>query len=171
MEFNSMKYSLITTQNHPISINHPECTEDINSLLKHECNSLVATTFTNAEIVINLDTAEAILAHNQSRQRNKSMDITFGISNVDLSIKMMVMVELRLNFENPYNLNRQSLEDKVKFSLIVLTNFVPIYPKFIFVFQAKIKEEAKNRFYRMNPKIPSDYVVMDLNDLKAAFFV
>jgi len=166
-----MKYCISTTQNHPIANSHPQCIEDFNTLIVKEGYSSPTALFTAGEKVLNLDTVEALIALSQgNRNRNSSMDITFGITNSDSTSKMMVLVELRLNYTNPNNVRREKLEEKVSGSLSALTNAIPIYPNFIFVFRTDKKEEARNRLFRMLPRIPNHYIVMDLPELKAAFF-
>jgi hypothetical protein len=166
-----MKYCISTTQGHPIAKAHPTSIEDFNNLLAKEGYTETTTLFNSQEIVLNLDTVEALIALNEgNRNRNSSMDITFGIADTNLANKMMVLVELRLNYTNPNNLKREKLEDKVAGSLLALTTVIPVYPDFIFVFQSDKTQEAKSRLFRMYPKIPNNYKAMDLEELKAAFF-
>ena len=166
-----MKYCRITTENHPVSLTYSDCIEDINALLVKEGHITPPLTFTNAEVVLNLDCVEARLALIQgNKDKNKSMDLTFGIANNDRSIQLMVLVELKLNNSNPNNVRRDHLAEKVAGSFLSLTKVIPIYANYIFIFQIDRKEEAKSRFFRMNPKIPNEYLVMDTLELKTTFF-
>ena len=122
------------------------------------------------EIVIDLDLVEELAAKSQSRQKNKSMDLAFGITDGS-KLNEMVMVELRLNYQNNLrNLDKSKLDGKVNGSLAILSNNPPIFKQFIFIFQTSLKEQAKNRLFRMYPRINSNYIVMDAFDLKSAFF-
>lgn len=171
MEFRVMNYCISTTQNHPIAQAYPNCIQDFNTLLINEGYVSSTTLFDNSEVVLNLDAVEALIAlAEDNRNRNSSMDFTFGIANKEATSRMMVLVELRLNYVNPNNLKREKLEDKVAGSLLALTSIIPIYPNFIFIFSSDKKEEARNRLFKMYPRIPSSYIVMDLQDLKTSFF-
>jgi hypothetical protein len=164
-----MKYCRITTENHPVSLACPDCIEDISALLLKE-GHITLFAFTNDEVVLNLDCVETLLALKGVRDKRKSMDMTFGIANDDRSVQLMVLVELKLNHLNPNNVKRDFLEQKVIESTAVLSNSIHIYANYIFLFRSDRKEEAKNRFFRMNPKIPNEYLVMDVEELYDTFF-
>lgn len=167
-----MKYCRITTMNHPTSLAHPSCIEDINALLLTEGDIGTGALFTNDEVVLNLDCVEAKIAfYDGDRERNKSMDFSFGIANDERSIQLMVLAELKLNSLNPNSIRREHLEEKVTASINVLTNAIDIYANYIFIFRNDKKEEARSRFFRMNPKIPNEYLVMDLEELYYNFFL
>jgi hypothetical protein len=166
-----MKYCKNTTQNHPISLSHIGCIEDINSLLLNEGYDGIEGLFVNHEVVLNLDCVEASMALNDGdRERNSSMDFTFGIANDDQSVKLMVLAELKLNSLNPNHIRREQLEKKVSSSKRILNIDVYIHNNFIFIFRKDKKEEAKSRFFRMNPRVPNEYIVMDLDELRYYFF-
>lgn len=165
-----MKYCRITTENHPVSLTHIGCIEDINHLLVNEGHVGAAALFTNGEVVLNLDCVEALIALREARERSRSMDFSFGIANEDQSIRLIVLAELKLNHQNPNHVRREHLEEKVAGSILALTNAVHIYANYIFIFRSDKKEEAKSRFFRMNPRIPNEYLVMDLQELHYNFF-
>jgi len=165
-----MKYCKATTVNHPVSVAHKICLTDFNALLIVEGHISPVPPFTNNEIVLNLDCVETLLAIAANRNKNRSMDCAFGIANDDKSVQLMVLVELKLNHQNPNHVKREQLEEKVGGSISALTNVIPIYANYIFLFRSDRKEEAKNRFFRMNPKIPNEYFVMDINELQYTFF-
>jgi len=166
-----MKYCQVTTKNHPISLANLTIVEDFNTLLNAEGHVTSIAAFTNGEVVLNLDAVETLIAIAQgNRAKTKSMDCSFGIANNGRSIQLMVLVELKLNHQNPNNVNRAHLEEKVAGSVSALTNIIPIYANYIFIFRTDRKEEAKSRFFRMNPRIPNEYFVMDLAELKSTFF-
>lgn len=166
-----MKYCQVTTVNHPTSLANLTSIEDFNTLLTAEGHHASIAAFTNGEVVLNLNTVETLIAISQgNRPKTKSMDCCFGIANNDRSIQLMVLVELKLNHQNPNNVNRAHLEAKVAGSVSALTNIIPIYANYIFLFRTDRKEEAKSRFFRMNPRIPNEYFVMDLSELQSTFF-
>ena len=117
-----------------------------------------------------MDTVEKLIATEQKRDRNKSMDLAFGITN-DSGSKEMILVELRLNYKNPHNLKSIELKEKVNSSCLVLSNIPPIHHEFIFILPTNIKQQARNWFHRMNPKPPSSYIVMDISDLHTKYFL
>jgi hypothetical protein len=165
-----MKYCNNTTISHNIAVNHPACLQDINHLLIAEGYSGSGPVFTNNEIIINLDKAEEIIASQQARKKNKSMDMAFGISNFDSSIIEILMVELKFNLNDFYFLKKNDLEGKVLGSMLVLQNNPSIHSLFIFIFTSNNLQEAKNRLARMDPKINNNYVPMDIQQLKAKYF-
>lgn len=165
-----MKYCKITTINHPISLTYPNCIEDINSLFIREGYASSQKPFINNEVILNLDFVESEVAPLANRPKNRSMDFTFGLSNNGQSIQLMVLAELKLNQQNPNQLKREHLEEKVAGSMGVLNNSIDIYANYIFIFRSDKKEEAKSRFFRMNPKIPNEYLVMDIEEFYNTFF-
>lgn len=169
-----MKYCNNTTVNHPISQAYSNCLQNINDIIlkdSQDCHGYVIPNFENNEIVINLDDVEEKLTIAQGRlEKNKSMDMAFGITNSDATVKEMLMVELRLNFINPNNLKKDKIDDKVAGSTLALQNHYPIHEKYIFIFKTSLVAEATNRLFRMHPAVNSNYVVMDLQNLKANFF-
>lgn len=165
-----MKYCKITTINHPISLTYPNCIEDINSLFIREGYASPEQPFINNEVILNLDFVESEVAPLANRLKNRSMDFTFGLSNNGQSIQLMVLAELKLNQQNPNQLKREHLEEKVAGSMSVLNSSIDIYANYIFIFRSDKKEEAKSRLFRMNPKIPNEYLVMDIEEFYNTFF-
>ena len=165
-----MKYCRTTTLNHPVSVAHPNCIEDINTLIVREGCSRAVPLFTNSEIVINLDFAEELIANASGRLLNKSMDMGFGIKNSSSTKINMLMVELKFDVKDFYHLRRKDLEEKVAGSSLILGNIPPIYKLYIFIVKSDKIQEAINRLFRMVPKIDSNYVAMDIYQLKDRFF-
>lgn len=164
-----MKYNKNKTLTHIISKTYPCCVKDYNEIVKHEDNSLteVPNYFTKTD-VIDLDCVERERAKSEKRNQISTMDSTFAISD-DENLEML-LIELRFNYKNLSNLNRQKLIDKVSGSLSILGNTVKISNTYIFIFQSNLVEQATNRMRRMNPIIPNNYVAMDLNKLIAQYF-
>jgi hypothetical protein len=165
-----MKYCNYTTINHHIAVLHNNCLQDINYLITKEGYLGTVSPFINNETVIYLDLAEELIAITEGRSKNKSMDMAFGLTNSDSSIKEMLMVELRLNYSNPNNLNRAELEGKVAGSSLLLSNIPEIHNRFIFIFKTNQRQEARNRLSRMIPRINSNYIVMDIPELHSTYF-
>ena len=166
-----MKYCKKITQTHPLSIDCPICLEDINILISEESNSDISPLFINNEVVINLDKAEEIIADTVGRDRNKSMDLAFGIANdnEDSTFNEMQMVELKLNYVNNLrNLKVDDLKEKIKDSKKILTEKVPISNNYIFIFKTNHIEEAKNKFFRAG--FARNFIVMDIHNLQAIYF-
>jgi hypothetical protein len=98
------------------------------------------------------------------------MDCTFAIEIEETDSYEMLMVELRYNYLNLQNLTRTKLLDKVSGSTLALGNSVIISNIFIFIFTTALKEQARSRLFRMIPRVPNNYVVMDIYELKAQYF-
>lgn len=160
-----MKYDKLTTKNHNVSKQYPCCLEDFNKIVHREDNELknkqIPQLVSDVE-VLDLDCAEKERCV-PNIQKNKTMDIAFAISdshNIEI-----LLVEFRFNFTNPNNMRKEDLEGKVSGSKSILGNSVKINDKYIFIFKSNLMQQAKNRMQRMNPKIPNNYIVMDLDGL------
>lgn len=165
-----MKYCKSTTRSHRIAVAHDRCLHDLNHLIVQEGFSGFIPLFTNAEIVINLDKAEEIIADAAGRQKNKSMDMAIGLAKSDSTVREMLMVEFKFNLNDFYYLKKTDLEGKVAGSALILSNVPSITNLFIFIFKTNHIQEAKNRLARMIPKINSNYVAMDIHNLQATYF-
>ncbi len=165
-----MKYCAQTTQDHKIAVEH-ECLQGLDELMIQE-GYIGATPFFHPQVqILNLDIAESKVAAKEMRVPNKSMDLAFGLRDDSLNgLKKMLLVELRFNYINMRNLKRSDLIGKVQESKLIMENNPEVEGYFIFIFQTNIKAQATNRFFRMNPVVPSEYVVMDINDLKQKYF-
>lgn len=164
------RYCLDTTRNHPINKRFPQCVELLNDLLYKEGYE-DQDMFDGSTVVINLDTVEALLAiEEDNRNRERSMDFFMGLVNTANNNSFIVLVELKLNVKNPNNLQRENLQEKVNHSISITSSDIPLYHNFIFIFQQKIKEQARSRLFRMNPQVPITYIVMDLNEFLTQFF-
>jgi hypothetical protein len=163
-----MKYRKPKTESHIVARTYPSCLVDIDQLIFKDDDSLleIGNEFDNSD-VIDLDGVEILRAQNEKRNRKSTMDCTFAIS--DDSKTEMLLVEFRFNYENLKNLNRNKLVDKVECSREILGDSIPINENRIFIFQKALKAQAESRLYRMYPRVPNNYVVMDLDDLKQFF--
>lgn len=168
-----MEYNKDKTINHSIVIQHPCCVQDFNEVVKKEDDGLKikddVPNFISDAKVLNIDDAKnEKYPIEMGEERPKSMDITFAIS--DNNDSEMVLVDFKLNVRSPNTLKKDGLERKVSDSIVFLGNSIPIHNQYIFVFQPKKVQEARNRLQRMIPKIPNNYVAMDLQDLIKRYF-
>ena len=164
-----IKYNRVETLNHASAKAYPNCIKDYNLLILSEDNNLnEKPDFFSDVLVLDLDCAEIIKAKSEKRNQNSTMDSAFVIA--DEKNKEILLVELRLNYKNLYNLNRKKLIDKVAGSCVLLGNSVKVHSDFIFIFQSNKVQEAKNRISRMIPSLNNNYKVMDLNSLLFRYF-
>jgi hypothetical protein len=164
-----MKYDKLETNNHSVNLSHPCCNKDFNQILLDEDDSLaILPNVFNAAVVIDLDCVEVENARNEHRNQNRTMDVTFAIS--DTNNLEMLLVELRFNYKNLANLNRIELLEKVDGSTLILGNTVKVNGDYIFIFQPHLVQQAINRLQRMNPRIPNNYIAMDLSVLVQKYF-
>lgn len=163
-----MKYSKQKTVSHIVAQNYSSCLVDIDQLIFQDDDSLfeVGNKFDNSN-VIDLDGVEILRAKTERRNQKSTMDCTFAISN-EFKTEML-LVEFRFNYVNLQNLNRNKLVDKVECSHEILGDSLPINENSIFIFQKNLKAQAQSRLYRMYPRVPNNYIVMDLDDLMQFF--
>jgi len=164
-----MEYNKVETENHIVSRTYFCCIKDFNRIILEEDDSLsvLPTVFTDIK-VIDLDCVEIEKARREHRNRNRTMDSTFAIS--DSSSLEMLLVEFRFNYTNLANLNRLILLEKVTGSESILGNSVRIHRYYIFIFKPHLVQQAINRLQRMNPRIPNNYIAMDLNQFLLMYF-
>ncbi len=98
------------------------------------------------------------------------MDSAFIIEDINGTNHEIVFVEYRFNYENLSNLKKQDLFGKVVGSKAALNQPSNIHSNYYFVFNSGLKQQAKNRFNRMNPAMPQHYVAADMHDIKNLFF-
>jgi hypothetical protein len=163
-----MKYNNTETESHIVAQTYSSCLVDIDQLIFKDDDSLleVGNEFDNS-VVIDLDGVEILRAQADKRNQKSTMDCTFAIS--DDTKTEMLLVEFRFNYVNLQNLNRNKLVDKVECSKEILGDSIPINENSIFIFQKNLKAQAQSRIYRMYPRVPNNYLVMDLDDLKQFF--
>lgn len=166
-----MKYSISQTLKHIESVNKPECLKNFNDMIVEEGYDGVVSVFDDNVIVLDLDCVESKNAIKERRTNRSSMDCTFAIEDVETGNVEMLLVELRFNYVTMKNLTRTKLIDKVSGSTIALGNSIKINEENVFIFKSELKEQAKSRLFRMLPKIPSNYLVMDIFELKTTYFV
>jgi hypothetical protein len=169
MAYNNYKYC--KEANNSISLRdiYPHVVQFINTLVNSE-GYVGPAIFSDDVEVFNLDLVERIIAGNESRCLNKSMDMGFGISNSESGDKNLLLVELRFNYINLNHLKKDDLVNKVLGSSTIMATHLPIHGNYLFIFQSGKTEEARSRLFRMNPRIPNNYLAMDLLELKNTYF-
>ena len=158
------QYSSEKTKLHPISQKFPSCVKKIKDIVVIEGGS--NPSFAN-EVAVNLDNVEKILAKQQGRNLQKTMDMFFCI----MSGKLVntVLSELRFNYTNYRNISFTEINGKVGYSSELVASNFPIHKTYYLIFPSKIKEQA-NDFIRRNNSIKSTYIALDIKDLKELFF-
>lgn len=160
-----MKYSKQATVVYAGALSKKECLEPINDFILREGYNEGALGFATDDEVIDMDCVEHLIASHEKRNPSKSMDSSFIADNDEV-----VFMEFRFNYQNLKNLDRQKLIDKVKGSTTALNNPTNLHKKYYFVFNSNLKQQAINRFNRMNPMIPQNYIAVDMGDVMELFF-
>jgi len=165
-----MRYSQVETSGLAVQINKPQSLKDLNQLIVSEGYAGTMPVFTNSEIIIDMDYVEEVVANEEGRNRNKSMDSSAIITNDSGTVKEILLVEFRFNYLNMRNLDKRALFDKVTGSINALNNPTNIHNKYIYIFNSNLKQQAIRRFRNMVPSMPTNYIAADINDLKTLYF-
>ncbi|HTI57426.1 hypothetical protein [Mucilaginibacter sp.] len=165
-----MKYSKQATENFAKQIHKEECLESINQLIIDEGCVDQNLNFLGDEVVLNMDCVEGKVASIEKRSPVKSMDSAFVAEDISGTSQEIVFVEYRFNYKNLSNLKKQDLFGKVVGSTSTLNQPSNIHGNYYFIFNSNLKQQAKNRFNRMNPAMPQHYVATDMHDIKNIFF-
>lgn len=163
-----MKYSQEETEKVAARINKTGCLEDLNILIERDGCTDVMPVFTKNEIVLNTDCVERVIAIEENRNMNKSMDCIFVITD-DNNLES-VLAEFKFNYEGVRNLKSSKLIEKVKGTSINLKiDSLHIHDNYFFVFDSNMKEQARNKFRRFNPRLDSNFIFTDLAGLTIFF--
>jgi hypothetical protein len=165
-----MRYSKPETLNLSAHLNRNNCLEDLNQLILNEGYSDVPPVSIDNKIVLNMDCVESELAKEEARNQNMSMDSAFVIVSNDKSIKEILLVEFRFNYQSLTHLKRDDLLNKVSGSTNALKNTLNIHQRYIFVFSSNLKEQAVRWLFRKYPRVPNNYVATDIAELKSLLF-
>jgi hypothetical protein len=165
-----MKYCEQTTRGHEINQRtNGACLSSINEVIEKDDSTKTNLIFERDVIVINLDEAEKVISRGQQCKPSKSMDICFGLTNKEFNLSIL-LVEFRFNYRNMRNLDKSELDGKLQGSKKLLGESISIKDEYIFIFQKDLQQQAKSRLQRMNPRVPSNYVVMNIYELKNKYF-
>jgi hypothetical protein len=80
------------------------------------------------------------------------------------------MVELKLNKEKLKNLKFSDLKKKAHETSLVLSNIVPIHDHKIVIFPSNLKPSVERRFNLVSSEIRGNFIVKDIDELKAEYF-
>jgi hypothetical protein len=164
-----MKYSLEHTKNHFVITKFPESLVDIEELIKRDSDNYLASPFFNSQtLVIDGDGLEKLIAREQKREQNNSMDAIFVCSN--LQKKHIQLIDFKFNCGNPNNIVRQELLNKVNGSKTALGVNPEIHETYYIVFREGLKAQARSRFQRMIPSINNQFVPIYIEELKNLYF-
>ncbi|KAF2518361.1 hypothetical protein E0W68_10090 [Flavobacterium salilacus subsp. salilacus] len=161
-----MKYCKNITEAHPFIM---ECSNSLIKIEKLLVNEGLkgANPFTDTEhLVVNMDHVETYFAKKEKRNERSSMDFSFGISSPS---EKYVLAELRFNYKKITNISKVDLIHKVEGSITTLKGKVELNSEYLFIFQSNQKEQARSLFYR-NLRMPKNYLVKDVTELKTDFF-
>ena len=165
-----MKYCFNTTAHHSVSRLCPNVTENIETIVYRE-GFIGGSFFPNKEVVINMDTVEAYNASLIPRDKVKSMDIAFGISNPDGTAQQMVLVDLKLNVQQSLSsISKDDLTEKIIGSRTALGAELAIHGRYIFIFQSNLVEQARRLFFRWHPRLDGENTAMDIPKFRLAYF-
>jgi hypothetical protein len=161
---NSWKYCKATTNKHPVAIKFKQYVEEIHSVCINE--GAKKTSFSK-EKCINLDKIEWFIAKKEKRNALKTMDISFGIKSGNK--KRIALCELRLNFENVYNLKKSDIDSKISHSIDILGHSLMIYNFYLFIFKSDKKNQANYVLRRLYSN-KNMFEILDLYGLKNKYF-
>jgi hypothetical protein len=166
-----MKYCYSTTINHSIDKLCPSVLENINTLLAREGLISSVPVFPKMEMVLNMDDAEALISSFGPRSTQKSMDLSFGISNADLSERQMVLVDIKLNVKPSLSsIVKEELTEKIVGSRTLLGNEIQIHGQYVFIFQDNLVELARRLFFRWNPRLDGENTAMSISQFRNTYF-
>lgn len=134
------------------------CIKD-NQTCTNECGFIPAQF-----IVLDGDKLESQIAKLAMRSPLKSVDMIFVAATVS-GLNKVVLVELRYNFKNVFNLNRTELELKVSNTLQNLSSSGYSNDYCYFVFCESLVQQARSRMARMNPVIPRKFLTCTTKEL------
>lgn len=175
VEKNSMRYCETLTKNHSQAIKYPDILTEIFILLQNEGCRLKPSPFdANISLIINGDKLEELVTLASGKtvaDKNKSVDLIFGVKSHDSQIEEFQFVELKLRTQRDfYYLDKFSLRNKINSSAIALGSSMPISKKYYLVFRKEILNLAERYLFRINPKLNNDFKAIDVVTLHRLFF-
>lgn len=169
-----MKYCENLTKTHSQSVAYPAILIELNKLLKSEGCKLNPSPFDSIDsIVINGDELEKLLTYSMGKtdyDKNKSVDLIFGVKSDDDSSKEFQLVELKLNSTTFYHLNKMSFRDKVQCSVNAMGTSTSFAKKCYVIFQTNALNEGIRFLFRQQPVLDRDFKATDVVGLHKLFF-
>ena len=176
-----MNYSKTETLNHFIAKNYPSCVKDLDMIIQTNDNQLKTKLNHFAEVIaIDLDAVQEEIAIRNKKDKDSSTDTFFVAIDANEKHKC-ILVELKLNVENPYNYfnknrNREDLKKKIIDSITLLGKTIDIHQEYYFVFKlynlkgSPVLDIAKRILFNVSQQNQQNYIALSLNDLKQRFF-
>ena len=176
-----MNYSKTETLNHFIAKNYPSCVKDLDMIIQTNENQLKTKLNHFAEVIaIDLDAVQEEIAIRNKKDKDSSTDIFFVVIDTNDKRKC-ILVELKLNVENPYNYfnknkNREDLKKKIVDSIALLGETTDIHQEYYFVFKvynlkgSPVLDIAKRILFNISQQNQQNYIALSLDDLKQHFF-
>ena len=174
-------YNRTATLNHFIAKNYPSCVKDLDIIILTNDNQLKTKPKLFAEVIaIDLDAVQEEIAIRNKKDKDSSTDTFFVAIDANEKHKC-ILVELKLNVENPYNYfnknrNREDLKKKIIDSITLLWETIDIHQEYYFVFKlynlkgSPVLDIAKRILFNVSQQNQQNYIALSLNDLKQRFF-
>ena len=174
-------YNRTATLNHFIAKNYPSCVKDLDIIILTNDNQLKTKPKLFAEVIaIDLDAVQEEIAIRNKKDKDSSTDIFFVVIDTNDKRKC-ILVELKLNVENPYNYfnknkNREDLKKKIVDSIALLGETTDIHQEYYFVFKvynlkgSPVLDIAKRILFNISQQNQQNYIALSLDDLKQHFF-
>ena len=150
-----MTYNRIETLNHSIAKAYPTFVKDLNLIILTNDNQLktIPNYFTEV-VALDLDAIQNEIATQLKKNKDSSVDTCFVVS--DELRKRVILVEIKLNVENP-----NTLPIKNTYYLV----FKPYSP------QGKpVLEIAKRLLFNISQELHQNYKAISIDELKQTFF-
>ena len=175
-----MTYDRIETLNLSIAKVYPTFVKDLNLIILTNDNQLKTIPEYFTEVVaLDLDDIQEEIATQLKKNKDSSLYTCFVVSHE--SKKKVILVELKLNVENPNNYfngnkARRALSKKIEDSIQLLGNTVPINSTYYLVFkpyspQGKpVLEIAKRLLFNISQELDQNYKAISIDELKQTFF-
>ena len=175
-----MTYNRIETLNHFIAKAYPSFVKDLNLIILTNDNQLKTIPKYFTEVVaLDLDAIQNEIATQLKKNKDSSVDTCFVVS--DELRKRVILVEIKLNVENPNNYfngnkSRRALCKKIEDSIKLLGDTLPIKNTYYLVFkpyspQGKpVLEIAKRLLFNISQELHQNYKAISIEELKQTFF-
>ena len=170
-----MTYNRIETLNHFIAKAYPSFVKDLNLIILTNDNQLKTIPEYFTEVVaLDLDDIQEEIATQLKKNKDSSV-----VS--DELRKRVILVEIKLNVENPNNYfngnkSRRALCKKIEDSTKLLGDTLPIKNTYYLVFkpyspQGKpVLEIAKRLLFNISQELHQNYKAISIEELKQTFF-
>jgi hypothetical protein len=148
------------------TIQHPESLERLQVMLVREGYNGTCS-FTNSEVAIDMDFVEKQYAIQEKRHRESSMDFCFCIVKDEPQV---MLLDCKFNHEGFSFLTKKKIEEKVAGSKKIINNHLTVFYYHFFLVKNELYQQARNRFFRMNPKPGNEYKPITVDALKETYF-